>query len=238
MTCCCVRTNIAWTAICSAVILTWFVTTHEDQTITVQEKSHLSTAGTVALLQLNMPGEKQPTRSNSAIIVSLAGAAASLCAAILATLSARSAAYNDYQKLLIEWNKECIKEPFLTAVNDDIHEEFESTHSQPFNAFKNAGGERKMSNFSYMQLNTFEIVFEFEQRIPGRLVAFFLCIFCLTNHQHEAWMSYFRYQVSRSSVMRGLIARDDLEQYYTKRFSRFAKSVLETHNAAEKTKST
>jgi hypothetical protein len=236
MTCCCVRTNIAWTALCSAVILIWFVTTHEDQTITAQEKSHLSTAGTVALLQLNMPGEKQPTRSNTAIVVSLASAAASLCAAILATLSARSAAYNDYQKLLIEWNKECIKEPFLTAVNDDIRKEFESNNSTAFTKFQNEGGERKMSNFSYMQLNTFEIVFEFEKRMPGQIVAFVLCILCRTNHQHEAWMSYFRYQVKKSSVMRGLIARDDLEEYYTKRFARFAKSVLETHNAGEETK--
>lgn len=237
MTCCCVRTNIAWIALCSAVMLIWSATTPDDQTRTVTEKSNLSSAGTVTLLQSNMSGEKHTTRSNFAIVVSLAGAAASLCAAFLATMSARSAAYNDYHKLLIEWNKECIKEPFLAAVNDDIRKAFESNNSEAFTTFQNTGGEGKMRNFSYMQLNTFEIVFEFEKRMPGQIVAFFLCICCRTNHQHEAWMRYFRYQVSRSSVMRGLIARDDLEEYYTKRFARFAKSVLETHNAAEETKS-
>lgn len=233
MTCCCVRTNIAWTAICCVVILIWVAATQDEQRWGPTEPSKSSNASSQASPYFSQPEEVHSTRSNYTVFVSLAGAAASICAAILATASARGAAYNDYQKLLIEWNKECMKEPFLSAVNDDLRAEFKSQNTDGFNDFLKNSGERRIVSFAYMQLNTFEGIYEYELRIPGRISAIILCILFCKNHHHEAWMNYFRFQVSRSSVFRDLIGRADLEQYYTMRFARFARSVLADYHSSK-----
>lgn len=159
---------------------------------------------------------------------------ASLFAAFLATISARRAVYNDYQKHLIEWNRECIKEPFLAAVNDDTRLEIETRQGDEFSKWSVSGGSLKLTHFAYMQLNTFEIVYEYEMSWPNMpMMAFLRFIPWLASEANSPWMAFFVHKVRRSSELRKLIRRQDLKEYYSPRFAKFSKDVLAAYDASQ-----
>jgi hypothetical protein len=230
----CVRTNIAWITLCSVVILVWSATTHDEETQAATESTQVSPAGPVNLLQLNGIRPSESPRFGVSSILSVAGAAASLFAAFLSTISARRAVYNDYQKHLIEWNRECIKEPFLAAVNDDTRIEIETRQGDEFSRWFVSGGSRKLTHFAYMQLNTFEIVYEYEMSWPNMPMMAFLRFFpWLKSEANSPWMAYFVHQVRRSSELRKIIQRQDLEEDYIHGFAKYSKDVLADYEASQ-----
>jgi hypothetical protein len=117
---------------------------------------------------------------------------------------------HEFQKLLLELNKELVRDPELWGVYD--------SHAMARVKSEDPAHRAKLEAFAYMFLNVFQVVFVFlADRVAGASPhekAFF-----------KAWEGTLRDFVQDSSLAREILSREDSELVYEPSFLALAKSL-------------
>jgi hypothetical protein len=144
---------------------------------------------------------------------------AALLAIFFGILALKTNALNEYQKMLLEWNKEVIKTPLLAAANDVMHAKLlqDEEKKDDLESFEI---QVKLRHFCYMKLNTFEAVFLYNSRLTTKLVSF-------GRRNWAVWERFFQYQMVHSTMFREICAKDDLAEYYPIEFVTLVQACLE-----------
>jgi len=124
----------------------------------------------------------------------------------------RFANRTEFHKLLVDLNKECIRDPSLHGFYDKYQPQTDRRDDPELAA--------KLKSFGQMQLNMFEMVYLF-YHVDGVLQADELDYW-------NTWESFFKHTIERSSVMRGLLEREDLFEYYSPKFVEYVQGQLRT----------
>ena len=117
---------------------------------------------------------------------------------------------NEFQRLLIDLDRELIQDPRLFAIYD-THPFASQFKDDPLLA-------AKLDAFGYMSINIFEMVYQFFHATGN-----------LSTHEREtwnSWESFFQHTVDNSSVIRKLLRRDDLDGYYPPKFAAYVRKAL------------
>lgn len=122
---------------------------------------------------------------------------------------------NEFHKLLVELNKECIRDPSLRCFYDKYQPPSGSRDDPQLVA--------KLESFGQMQLNMFEMVYLFYHQ-DGVLRADEIDYW-------NTWEKFFRHTIERSLVMRGLLSRTDLKEYYSSNFVGYVTGLMRLASA-------
>jgi hypothetical protein len=148
------------------------------------------------------------------ICVSLISLIVSICAAYKAySLAANQLLFNnrnEFHKLLIEHNKQLIADPTLWGIYDD-HAMAAMNKDDPVKT-------AKLHAFAYMTINTFELVHAFYNH-PKRVSS-------ADGESWVAWDNFMNHTIRRSSLIRSLLQRKDIQEYYAQSFINYVNACL------------
>jgi hypothetical protein len=150
------------------------------------------------------------TFSVLSLVVATVAAVATYNNATLVGEQLRLANRTEFQKLLIELNKECIRDPSLLAVYDD--------HPLPKNVPLDPITVAKLEEYIYMKLNLFELVF-----------LFFHATGSVSDAERATWSiweAFVKHSIRNSKITQRLVSASDFEEYYSSAYTVFLRGYL------------
>ncbi len=128
----------------------------------------------------------------------------------IAARQIRLANRNEFSKLLLEVNRELVRDPFLNYYRDSRR----PPGLPPFDHLQAA----KLDSFGYILLNVAELIFDYHTHAGRRSAA--------ERRGWESWRGVFRDLLGDSSVVRGLLGRPETAAVYSPEFVALLTSLL------------
>lgn len=145
--------------------------------------------------------------SSVSLLVSVIASIAAYKSYLVGKQQLRLSSINEFQKILIDINKELIRDPSLWAMYDD----------RPFgkSSPKDSSSDAKIEALIYLKLNLFELVHHFFNSQIGLSER--------EKHAWHAWDKFIKYTITHSSMIQKVLGDQSVDQLFSQEFMEYIK---------------